>query len=593
MNTGYSEQGTVYGDPAAFSRYADYLKSVYTNSPVAKSDKWPPTPSTVYVKLALVKKEKVNRAEADEYTRLTLQGDIDTIVQTKERIEMDDILKAEDNTRLVVVEGAPGIGKSTFAWELCRQWPTLESLKRFSLVVLLRLREEGVQTATHITDLLYHHDSELRRRVGVGVERRNGEGVLFVFDGFDEFPAELREKSLVTDIISGYSYLPRATVLVTSRPSDTAQLDSLFQTSIGKHVEIVGFSDKEILEYAESVFKSGPQMLASFKTYLSANPVVKAMMYNPLNSAIVVEVYRETFKSGKPIPHTQTQLYTELTLYLLSRHLSAAGDDALAKKLPDRLEDIPRDKSLYAWVASFCEWLSYGTQERYTYLKLTAIGQQLFKLGKLAFEGIVRREVIFKELPDGCSDLGLLVEHRALYTQKQTKNYRFLHLTHQEYLGAFYISQLPANQQRTLFIEYQNSENLRVVWRFVAGLTRMQNIRWDMLTKRESKVEGEKVIILPYLTQFFYEAQDERICKSTFSQAKVEYMGNINSPLDAYGLGYSISACRNAWDVSIFGNIPKLQLMELLVHGLQSIKHRGGYIARLAFSNIPIGDKHK
>ena len=46
-----------------------------------------------------------------------------------------------------------GIGKSTLAWELCRQWSTLESLKRFSLVVLLRLREEGVQSATDISDL--------------------------------------------------------------------------------------------------------------------------------------------------------------------------------------------------------------------------------------------------------------------------------------------------------------------------------------------------------------------------------------------------------------------------------------------------------
>ena len=215
----------------------------------------------MYIKLALVKKEKVSRAENDSFTHLALQGDIDTV--PNEQIEMDDILKAEDKTRLVVVEGAPGIGKSTFAWELSRQWSILESLKRFSLVVLLRLREEGVQTAIHITDLLYHHDSELRRRVGEEVERREGEGVLFVFDGFDEFPAELREKSLVTDIISGSTYLPRATVLVTSRPSATAQLQSLFQTSIGKHIEIVGFSEREIHEYAESAFRSGSETLAS------------------------------------------------------------------------------------------------------------------------------------------------------------------------------------------------------------------------------------------------------------------------------------------------------------------------------------------
>ena len=228
-----------------------------------------------------------------------------------------------------------------------------------------------MQTATHITVLLYHSNAELRRHVGEEVESRDGEGVLFVFDSFDEFPTELREKSLVTDIISGSTYLPRATVLVTSRPSATAQLQSLFQTGIGKHIEIVDFSEKEIHECAESVLGYQSKTLANFKEYLSVNPVVKAMMYNPLNCAIVVEVYRETSESGKPIPHTQTQLYTELTLYLLSRHLSAAGDP-LAKKLPDRLEDIPHDSDLY---------------------------QQLVHLGKLAFEGRVREEVIFKTVP--------------------------------------------------------------------------------------------------------------------------------------------------------------------------------------------------
>ena len=555
---------------------------MYANRPVAKSDKWPPTPSTVYIKLAFVKKARVSEAEADEFTRLTLQGDIDTIMQAKERIEMDDII---DKTRLVVVEGAPGIGKSTFAWELCRQWSTLESLNHFSLVVLLNLREEGVQTATHITDLFpCGDDPDLSRLVAEEVRRENGKGVLFVFDGFDEFPAKLREKSLVTDIISGSSYLPKATVLVTSRPSATVQLQSFFQTSIGKHIEIVGFSHKEIHEYAESVLGSGSEMLASFKTYLSANPVVKAMMYNPLNSAIVVEVYRKTSESGKPIPHTQTQLYTELTLCLLSRHLSAAGDP-LANELPDRLEDIPHDNhSLYDWVTSFCKWLFYETQERYTYLKLTSIGQQLFKLGKLAFKGRVREEAIFKQLPEGCSDLGLLVEHRALYAHKEITNFNFFHLTHQEYLAAFYISQLPANKQRTLFIEHGKSRHLRVVWKFLAGLTRMQNIGWDVfkthvLDSRESGyVIDDAVVVHSFTVQCFYEAQDVQSCESAFGQSRVRFVG---APNDVYAFGYCVSVCSNTWKVQLPYSHCNSERFGMLMYGLKSVEYGGGSIDEL------------
>ena len=91
---------------------------------------------------------------------------------------MDDILKADDKVRLVVVEGAPGIGKSTLVWELCRQWSTLESLKRFSLVVLLRLREEGVQSATDISDLFpYGDDPGLSSLVAQEVKGENGDSV--------------------------------------------------------------------------------------------------------------------------------------------------------------------------------------------------------------------------------------------------------------------------------------------------------------------------------------------------------------------------------------------------------------------------------
>ena len=404
-------------------RYADFLRAVYSNYPVAKPDKFPPTPSKAFIKLALVKKESVSREEADKFTCLTLRGDIDQILQVKEPIELDDILKTDAKVRLVVVEGAPGIGKSTLAWELCRQWPTLESLKRFSLVVLLRLREEEVQLATDISHLFpCGDDPGLSSLVAQEVKGKNREGVLFVFDGFDEFPFKLQEKSLVMDIISGSKYLPKATVLVTSRPSASAQLQKLLQTGIGKHIEVVGFSEKEILEFAHSVFCDS-NLFTDFSAYLTANPIIKGMMYNPLNCAIVVGLYKDTYKSGKPVPHTQTQLYTMLTRCLLKRYLKVI-EHSFADKLPDNLEDLPHDSDLY---------------------------RQLVKVGELAFDGKYKDEVIFKQLPEGCSDLGLLVKHTALYTVEESITYSFFHLTLQEYMSAFYISQLPADEQSTVF----------------------------------------------------------------------------------------------------------------------------------------------
>ena len=234
--------------------------------------------------------------------------------------------------------------------------------------------------------------------------------MLFVFVGFDEFLFELREKSLAMDIISGSKYLPKATVLITSRPSASAQLQALLQTGIGKHIEVVGFSEKEILEFA-SVF-GDTNLFNDFSAYLTANPIVKGMMYNTLISRIVVGGYEHAYKSGKPVPNTQTQLYTELTLCLLSRYLNATGNP-LARKLPDNLEDLPHDSDLY---------------------------QQLVKLGELAFNGTLREQVIFKQLSEGCSGLGLLAKHTSLYPEEESTTYSFFHLTLQEYMSAFYVS---------------------------------------------------------------------------------------------------------------------------------------------------------
>ena len=532
---------------------------MYNTCPVAKSDKFPPTSSKVFIKLALVKKEKVSRADADKFTCLTLQGDVDQILQVKEPIEMDDILKAGDKVRLVVVEGAPGIGKSTLAWELCQQWPTLESLKRFSLVVLLRLREEGVQSAKHISDLFYHCDKQLSRHVGEEVEKREGDSVLFVFDGFDEFPSTLREKSLVMDIISGSKYLPKATVLVTSRPSASAQLQALLQAGIGKHIEVVGFTEKEILEFAHHVF-GDTKLFTAFSTYLTAHPVVKGMMYNPLNCSIVVGVYQDTYESGKPVPHTQTQLYTELTLCLLLRYLKEK-EHPLASKLPNHLEDLPHDSDLY---------------------------QQLVKLGKLAFESKLKNEIIFKQLPEGCSDLGLLVEHTAMYTRKKTTTYNFLHLTLQEYMGAFYISQLLADEQRTLFREHSTS--MDVVWRFVAGLTKMQHIGWNVFewVKSENrrkalqyKVDIGVAAVTLLLLDCLYEAQDVKSFESIFSQYRLECSYTELSNYSLYALGFCISACSNTWSVIVRGM--SREGPEMLSSGMKSVDYGGGSIEKLDF----------
>ncbi|CAI8006877.1 NACHT, LRR and PYD domains-containing protein 3 [Geodia barretti] len=317
--------------PPVLLRYAEYLRSVYANAPPTYPDKLSPEVNTPYIKLALVKGTKVsNLQDANELTRLTLEGDLDLIFQHKEEISMDKVftLGNDSKLRLVIVEGAPGIGKSTFVLELCRQWPKMLSLQPFSLVVLLKLRDEEIRLAEGVGDLLPWEDHRTDHATLVEeVMKRHGKGVLFLFDGFDEFPAHLRQSpsaSYVMKVLTGKA-LPRATVLVTSRPSARIHLQPLMLSDSIKLIEVVGFGEEQIQQFAANVFGPESETLASFNDYLNVNPVIRSMMYNPLNCSIITEVYSETSRSKKPVPHTQTQLYTEMALWRLSRYILVSG----------------------------------------------------------------------------------------------------------------------------------------------------------------------------------------------------------------------------------------------------------------------------
>ena len=161
-------------------------------------------------------------------------------------------------------------------------------MQQYSLVVLLKLREKRVQNCTSLSELFNHPTDPLLGQTVVD-EILEGEGVLLILDGLDEFPSTLLKEDtcLVRQLISG-SCLPKATVAVTSRPSARISFQ-LCQPQVSKHIEIVGFTEEDRVKYAESVFSSQPEMLVHFLKYIFSNPTVRTMMYIPLVCAIVAQ----------------------------------------------------------------------------------------------------------------------------------------------------------------------------------------------------------------------------------------------------------------------------------------------------------------
>ena len=531
----------------AISYFADHLKRVYKTSPVSPDKKWPPTPSKKFINLAVVRRGQKSR---DECVGHLLQGDVQTLIGKRDPVTLEQVLEPdedEDWVKSALIEGAPGIGKSTLAWELCRKWEEYPSLKRYKLVVLLRLREKRVQKIKSVEDLFYSCPRADRRKSLVDEVLDNyGEGILFVLDGFDELPVTLQNEGFLTELIEG-EHLPACTVLVTSRPSASAKIVKLSPQA--KRIEVLGFTEESVREYSSSIFEG--KELSDFMTFISAskNPAINSLMYVPLNAAIVVEIYRSARakKGGDPLPITLTALYLNLCLTILNRYL---------------------DKNSLTQVNEF-NGLSNDLLE------------QFFRLSKIAYDGIVNQEVIFHSVPSDLIHFGFLDAVTALYGGGAV-SHNFLHLTVQEFLAAFHISQLSTGRRRKVFGQHGEDGRWNMVWRFVSGLTKSTSF-FELYRVNDQSIIQLCISTLPIHCVF--EAQTKFDWKMVSgSRYSGEIDVHIQWPLDAYALGYCIAHCTSTvpfWNMIIQGD----EQFDSLTWGLKTNEVCGGCIRKLYIHN--------
>jgi len=167
-------------------KYALFLRECYIlhKSPSAK---FPYLYIRSYVNLAVISSEYANRQELIKFRQQTIHGCVDDILEWKAPIAMKHILKPnyicrggeteECPVTQLLIEGAPGIGKSTFAWEVCQKWGKNKLFHEYSLVVLLKLRDKRVQEARRISDLFYHPHPQLQSEIVNDIILTRGHGL--------------------------------------------------------------------------------------------------------------------------------------------------------------------------------------------------------------------------------------------------------------------------------------------------------------------------------------------------------------------------------------------------------------------------------
>ena len=493
------------------------MRQHYKHQPIVATD-WPPRiGKDFFGRLALVEKQD-SSTQAESAWHL-LRGQVDKTVKLTENkeISVEDVLQPTDSSLSlrVVIDGPPGIGKTTLCRKLLNMWSNGTLVhQQYDLVLYCPLRNSKIATATTLADLFVRQLNRYKN-VPKWFEERDGEGLLIIFDGWDELSEQLRQSSLAASIICK-DELDQCSVIVTSRSYASSSLLEIM-SNLSRHVQVIGFSKEEIstviIQTLQKDTKLAQEIIQYFKREddsdidsdsedeqvelptdkdsqlavklindLKVRNDVQSLCYVPLVCSMVILVY---CKEGGHLPTTLTQLYENFILQTIRRHVK-------------RHDINPRTLgSLSSLRSQLAKPLQEMCQLAYTNLANTRMTFSLHQLQSLS-------EAVKEDY------LGLM----TTFTEYDEEKYQFLHLSIQEFLAAWWIAKHEKKTEE-VFKDHFDDDHFRMCLRFVAGLTHLEHESYqqyfniqqlDLQCKREP-LFGFKTCHLSY----FYQNPEIRI----------------------------------------------------------------------------------
>ena len=370
---------------------------------------------------------------------------------------LEDLLNVENKKVLIV--GRAGIGKTLCCTKLLRDWASPKAkipfdaaffvkFRRFKSEKNLSLRELLIQSehfpTNHLDDEVWNHLIE------------NSEGVLILFDGFDEFklnanmdrepphPKCIEEKKplqiLYQWLVTG-KLLKDASILTTTRPS---ALSSIKHLKFDKTFEILGFSSEQVKEYVYKLAGDKKTVGETLLRHISSNINLLTLCYVPVNSFIIctslLQIMESESSDDVTLPVKLTSIYKIAVQVFYFKHTRELCHNPfpVGHILPTQVLEIFR------------------------------------KLGRVAFEGIKNGELILggSEV-SGMEDSALF--HRLPDRKTDPLNpepqFCFIHLTMQEFFAARHLANNMSDTELKSFVS-ENIENgkWQLVFQFLAGL---------------------------------------------------------------------------------------------------------------------------
>ena len=408
-------------DNAQGLMYTNYLRERYqVELPTFFSVQWPPPPTRKVFNLAMIHRESIQRGPIDEeLVRLYLRGNVDDIMHRKSEVKLKNIFECDTSRRKVIlIEGAPGAGKSTLAWDICQKWGSGELFQEYSNIVYIQLRDPSTHLAKDLAELLPAESPDMSNNALAYISLYRGTNTLFVMDSWDELPPPLHIGS--RSIFDKFICHPEAlnlhlsSLIITSRPIASGELHPY----VTSRIEIVGFTLSELKQYFTEALGDS-QAVETLQERLKERPMIEASCYLPLNAAIVAHLF---IALNQTLPSTLHGVFQSLVFCCIIRH--------------DRKQShCVMDQGVA--ISSF-DVLSPDMR------------QPLQNVCALAYNGILLDKVTFSSeelhtinLPKELSTMSLIQGVESFSAFRKCTFYNFLHLSVQELLAAYHISKMP------------------------------------------------------------------------------------------------------------------------------------------------------
>ena len=334
--------------------------------------------------------------------RKKTRGDV-----TDKIVTMSSLLNPHEECsepKTVLIEGEPGIGKTTYCKKYVYDWATKKQnphdcVTNIKVVLLLKCRDIKSNIWEAIDDQLLPRDvDEDVKQQFFQFIRANQSSILLILDGLDELASI--EMPIISEILAG-RVLPKCKVVATARHEAGVKVRQLCDTLF----EVKGFTEAQAREFIAKYFEEKSELAEKLSAQISHDENLREMCANPLNTALLCLLCEEF---GGTLPEKRTTLYLNMIKCVLKRYRKKG-------ELLDTKEDLT---NLYK--------------------------PQLKSLGLIALNGLIQDKLDFgeNELGENASDIaafGFLSVYPGGSKLRPSLRYAFLHKSFQECFAAFYI----------------------------------------------------------------------------------------------------------------------------------------------------------